>query len=117
MLLLENLSYAYGDNQILTRVNYQFEEGKTYAISGRSGTGKTTLLNLISGIDIDYKGDISLNGDEIKHIKDFNRNNVSIVFQENNLLPYLNIKDNLKQAYKSQDKNTHFRQNKHGHFR
>lgn len=79
-----NLNKSYDDNLILDKVNYRFKKGEFNALVGPSGIGKTSLLNILIGIDEDYSGKII--GME---------KNKSIVFQENRLLENYSIKDNL----------------------
>lgn len=63
--VLENVSFSYGDKQIIDDLNSQFDLTKNYAIIGDSGSGKSTLLNLIGGRLDNYQGSIMLNGEEI----------------------------------------------------
>ena len=50
---IKDLCYKYErtDKFVLNNINYKFEKGKFYVITGRSGTGKTTLLSLMSGLE------------------------------------------------------------------
>jgi ABC-type antimicrobial peptide transport system, ATPase component len=106
MIILEtkNLSYSYQDGgmqrQILIDINLSFEKGKMYAIVGKSGAGKTTLLSLLSGLDTITAGDVFFAGKSIQKIgyNNYRRNNVGIVFQNYNLLPYMNAVDNIRVA-------------------
>ena len=84
MIKLNNLSIYYGDNQVLSNINATFESGKHYLIQGKSGLGKTSLLNAILGL-IKYEGTIE---------KDYSK--VSMVFQEDRLLEHSNVYTNLK---------------------
>ena len=56
---LKNISKSYGDNKVFSDFNCSFEYGKTYCIMGKSGCGKTTLLNIILGLVKPDSGDIS----------------------------------------------------------
>lgn len=77
---IENLTFGYNDNLIFKDFNLEVEPGKITAILGKSGIGKTTLLNLISGIiPSKHKVDVP----------------TAIAFQENRLVPYLTVKENL----------------------
>ena len=73
ILSIQNASYRYSDAEedeyALKDVSYDFEKGKIYAIRGRSGTGKTTLLSLISGLERCTEGTIIFDG---KNLKDIN---------------------------------------------
>ena len=61
---LENISYAYDEQQILKDISLQVEAGQVVAILGPSGVGKTTLFNLIAGILEVQSGRIVLDGQE-----------------------------------------------------
>lgn len=87
---------------------WQVESGKKVFLHGRSGEGKSTLLNLISGIESRYSGKIQVLGQELEKMsqrqKDtFRANNLGIIFQQFNLLPYLTAEQNivLAQQFKS----------------
>lgn len=97
---IEDLSYSYdnGKKMVLDKINYEFEKGKTYAIVGKSGTGKTTLLSLMSGLDIPMSGKILYNGIDISKINEnkYRSNNVGVIFQSLNLLPHLTALENVE---------------------
>jgi NitT/TauT family transport system ATP-binding protein len=84
MVNIKNLSKSYGEINIFKNFNLSFEKNKTYVILGPSGIGKSTLLNMIAGIDKDYTGEISVNS-----------KNISYVFQEDRLLPWLSVEENI----------------------
>lgn len=65
MISINNLSKSYGKNQVLSKINLQFEKGKIHGIVGKNGAGKTTLFNCIAGLE-DYVGTID---SEFKKIK------------------------------------------------
>lgn len=78
----------------------QIETGKKVFLYGRSGEGKSTLLNLISGIENRYSGSIQVLGQDMAKLsqrkKDsFRANNIGIIFQQFNLLPYLSAEQNI----------------------
>ena len=101
ILSIQNASYRYSDAEedeyALRDVSYDFEEGKIYAIRGRSGTGKTTLLSLISGLERCTEGNIIFDGKDLKDINlDYYRSHeIGIVFQSYNLLPYMTVSENI----------------------
>ncbi len=101
ILKIDDVSYRYKDAKkdeyTLKNVNYEFELGKTYAIKGKSGTGKTTLLSLISGLENKYEGNIFYKNENLKKINlDKYRNTyVGIIFQSYNLLPHLTALENI----------------------
>lgn len=101
ILSIENASYRYSDAEIdeyaLKNVSYDFEEGKIYAVRGRSGTGKTTLLSLITGLERCTEGKIVFDGCDLKDINldKYRSQKIGIVFQSYNLLPYMTASENI----------------------
>ena len=101
ILSIQHASYQYSDAEegeyALKDVSYDFEAGKIYAIRGRSGTGKTTLLSLISGLERCTEGDIIFDGKNLKEMNlDYYRNHeIGIVFQSYNLLPFMTASENI----------------------
>lgn len=105
ILELKDLTYSYPnaeyvnlEDKILSSVNYEFEEGKFYAIVGKSGTGKSTLLSLLAGLDEPKKGDVLFKEHSLEDIgySDYRKNNISIVFQNYNLIDYLTPMENVR---------------------
>ncbi|MDT2604025.1 ABC transporter ATP-binding protein [Enterococcus dongliensis] len=100
-LATKDLSYWYENNgPLFENVNLTFEKGKMYAILGTSGSGKTTFLSLIAGLDTPKSGEILYEDSSLKKIglREYRRKDVSIVFQAYNLLPYLSAVDNVVTA-------------------
>jgi len=101
ILSIQNASYRYNDAEkdeyALKDVSFDFEKGKIYAIRGRSGTGKTTLLSLISGLERCTEGKIIFDGKDLKNINlDYYRSHeIGIVFQSYNLLPFMTASENI----------------------
>ena len=101
LLSIQNASYRYSDAEkdeyAIKNVSYDFEKGKIYAIRGRSGTGKTTLLSLISGLERCTEGKIFFDGKDLKDINlDYYRSHeIGIVFQSYNLLPFMTASENI----------------------
>jgi len=101
---LENLSKSYQEGEhtrvVLRNVNAAFAKGEFVAILGKSGTSKSTLLNLISGIDRADSGTIWLNGQNLTALDErqrtlFRRHNIGFVFQFFNLIPTLTVWENV----------------------
>ena len=97
---IENLSFSYdgGKTMVINGIDYEFEKGKTYAIIGRSGTGKTTLLSLMAGLEKPTGGKIIYDGNDISKINEdeYRSKNVGVVFQSFNLLPHLTALENVE---------------------
>ncbi len=101
ILSIQNASYRYKDadknDYALKNVNFDFEAGKLYAIRGRSGTGKTTLLSLISGLERCVEGEILFDGKSLKkmNLDKYRNRDIGIVFQSYNLLPFMTTLENI----------------------
>lgn len=101
VLQVENLGYWYtNERPLFQQVNLTFEPRKMYAILGTSGSGKTTFLSLLAGLDQPKEGQITYQGESLKQIglQNYRKNRVSIVFQAYNLLPYLSAVENVLTA-------------------
>lgn len=95
-------SYTEGGNvrKVLENVSINFCEGEFTAILGKSGTGKTTLLNIISGIDKPDSGEVLVEEKSLTEMDDlertlFRRRNIGFVFQFYNLIPTLTVWENV----------------------
>ncbi len=95
-IILKNVSFGYKDKNVLNEINMNIPRGKRVALVGLSGSGKSTITNIIARFFDDYKGVIKINNENIKnlHLKDL-RNNLSIVTQETVLFNDT-IKNNIK---------------------
>lgn len=105
MLQLKDIkkSYTTGDfTQVaLNNVSLNFRKSEFVAILGTSGSGKTTCLNVIGGLDNYDSGDLIINGKSTKDFKDsewdaYRNNSVGFIFQSYNLIPHLSIVDNVE---------------------
>ena len=92
----------FGGNQVeaLKNINFSIEEGEFVAIMGESGSGKTTMLNLLAALDTPTSGEIYLDGTNFSKIKEkeraaFRRSNLGFVFQDFNLLDTFSMEDNI----------------------
>ena len=94
--------YGSGDTEVkaLDGVNLSVEKGKFVAIVGTSGSGKSTLLHMLGGLDRPTGGSVTVDGKEIFGLKDealtiFRRRKIGFVFQSYNLVPMLNVYENI----------------------
>ncbi|USS84932.1 ATP-binding cassette domain-containing protein [Fructilactobacillus myrtifloralis] len=103
-LQLQDIHKSYQvDHQefhVLNGINLAFERGEFVSILGESGGGKTTLMNIIAGLDSQYTGDVLLNGkslkrDTAKELDQYRRSTIGFVFQSFNLISHLTIRDNV----------------------
>ncbi|WP_313961814.1 ABC transporter ATP-binding protein [uncultured Parvimonas sp.] len=99
-LEIKNVTYSYANSKekVLSLVNQSFELGKFYAIIGKSGTGKSTLLSLMAGLDKPNNGEILFNNENIEKTgySNHRKNNISLVFQNYNLIDYLSPLENIR---------------------
>lgn len=93
MLKLEDISVKLGDFQ-LNNINLELEKGDYYVLLGKSGVGKTVLLEIIAGLIKPDAGQIFLNKENITNNKIQNRK-VGIVFQDYSVFPHLTVKQNI----------------------
>ncbi|WP_350454637.1 ABC transporter ATP-binding protein/permease [Slackia heliotrinireducens] len=107
MLELKNIKkdYVSGDTtvQALKGVSLQFRDSEFVAILGQSGCGKTTLLNIIGGLDQYTSGDLVINGTSTKKYMDrdwdsYRNHSVGFVFQSYNLIPHQTVLANVELA-------------------
>ncbi|MDR0200101.1 MAG: ABC transporter ATP-binding protein [Streptococcaceae bacterium] len=101
-LKIENLTYTYGlaEDYLFREVNEEFNPGTMYAILGQSGSGKTTFLSILAGLDTPKGGKILLDDKEIKrsNLTKYRQQSVSTVFQAYNLLSYMTAFQNVETA-------------------
>ena len=99
-LEIKNVTYSYANSKekVLYLINQSFELGKFYAIIGKSGTGKSTLLSLMAGLDKPNSGEILFNNENIEKTgySNHRKNNISLVFQNYNLIDYLSPLENIR---------------------
>ncbi|NOQ26424.1 MAG: molybdenum ABC transporter ATP-binding protein [Bacteroidales bacterium] len=97
IIKFESVEYTLGNNHFY----YDFEINSSLTgIFGASGAGKTTLFNLLSGVDLPVKGKIKLDNEILvdidqNHVTQGKNRNIGYVFQENHLFPHLSVKKNL----------------------
>lgn len=109
ILNIKNVTYSYGNSKdkVLSSVNQKFDVGKFYAIVGKSGTGKSTLLSLLAGLDKPQTGQVLFKNEDIekKGYSNHRKNNISLVFQNYNLIDYLNPIENIRLVNKNASNN------------
>lgn len=104
ILRVEGLTKTYGSDETevmaVNEVSFEVEEGEFVAIVGASGSGKSTLLHLIGGVDRPTTGKVYIGGKDIYEMSDdqlaiFRRRQVGIIYQFYNLIPILNVVENI----------------------
>jgi sulfonate transport system ATP-binding protein len=90
-VLLDGLSKAFGDRQVLSHLRLAIPAGQFLAIVGRSGCGKSTLLRLITGLDRPSSGKIAIDGKEVVELQP----TVRLLFQDARLLPWQRVIGNV----------------------
>ncbi len=101
---MENLSKTYGkgENKVVAidNISFSIQKGEFVAIVGASGSGKSTLLHLIGGVDRPTSGKVFIDGKDIYQMSDdnlaiFRRRQVGLIYQFYNLIPILNVEENI----------------------
>ncbi|HJO93767.1 MAG TPA: ABC transporter ATP-binding protein [Victivallales bacterium] len=98
MLKLESISKKF-PNFELQNINLNIEEGEYFVLLGKSGSGKSLILELISGLQVPDKGDIKIHDNSILR-KNIQRRNIGLVFQNHSLFPHMTVKANIFFAVK-----------------
>ena len=104
-LQISDLEKSFGEGEarqeVLRGVNFTVTKGEFCVLLGPSGSGKSTLLNIIGGIDAPDSGYIAINGDKLEELDEkqltmYRRRHLGYVFQMYNLIPNLNVKENIE---------------------
>ena len=104
ILEVENLNKSYGKGEskvtAVDNISFSVKEGEFVAIIGASGSGKSTLLHLLGGVDRPTFGTVKIKGTDIYKLKNdelaiFRRRNIGIIYQFYNLIPILNVEENI----------------------
>lgn len=108
-LQTKNIGYWYTNNPddyLFKDVNLTFEKGKVYSILDQSGSGKTTFLSLLAGLDSPKTGQIYLDDTDINKsgLTNYRRNAVSTIFQAYNLMTYMTARQNVQTALEISNK-------------
>ena len=105
LIRVQNLMKIYnpGENEVraLDDVSLDIGQGEFVAIIGQSGSGKSTFLNVIGGLDTVDSGSIRVDGKEIvglsqEKLSDYRRDNLGFIFQFYNLVPNLTVRENIQ---------------------
>ena len=104
ILKVENLTKIYGKGNTkvvaLDNVSFSVQKGEFVAIVGASGSGQSTLLHLLGGVDRPTSGKVYVEGKDIYSLNDdklsiFRRRHVGLIYQFYNLIPILNVEENI----------------------
>ena len=104
ILEIKGLKKVYGAGEArveaLKGIDMQVERGEFVAVVGASGSGKTTFLNMVGALDVPTEGQILVDGKELGRLTDdeltvFRRRKIGFIFQQYNLIPMLNVWENI----------------------
>lgn len=104
ILKVENLckTYGKGDTEVkaLDHISFSVEKGEFVAIVGASGSGKSTLLHILGGVDRPTSGKVYVGGEDVYQLNEtnlaiFRRRQVGLIYQFYNLIPILNVAENM----------------------
>ena len=99
LLIISNLSFSRGNKQIFSAFNMECSSEKPTLVLGENGIGKSTLLNLIAGIEVPDSGSINFNGclyqEGSKSIVDTENRKIGFIFQDFGLFAHLTVRQNI----------------------
>ncbi|MEY8330905.1 ATP-binding cassette domain-containing protein [Lachnospiraceae bacterium 48-33] len=99
VLSIKNISYQYEGTRksILKNISADFESGKVYVLMGKSGAGKSTVLSLISGLDLPTGGEILFEGKSLRQLDrdEYRAKSIGVIFQGYNLLTNATALENI----------------------
>jgi len=98
ILSLKNITKNFGKTEVLKEINIDLNEGEILTILGASGSGKSTILNLIAGFEKPTSGTIGIYEKIVSSNEEFmepHERNVGFVFQNYALFPHLNVFKNI----------------------
>ena len=103
LLEVKNVSKIYGDLHALKEVSFQVRKGEWVAIMGSSGSGKSTMMNIIGCMDKPSIGEVILDGQDItkesqNSLTKIRREKIGLIFQQFHLIPYLTALENVMVA-------------------
>lgn len=109
MIKASNISHFYGKEKTLNNINLKIKKGDFISLIGESGSGKSTLLSILSTLLKATKGDVFIDGEntkEIKNINNFRKGSIGFIFQFHYLINYLTVKENIQIANEKASKET-----------
>lgn len=94
---MQNIYKAFGSNQVLTGVNFELLDGEVHALMGENGAGKSTMMNVLTGLHSRDKGTITIDGKEtyFKNPKEAEQKGITFIHQELNIWPDMTVLENL----------------------
>lgn len=95
-ILLDDVSFSYGECKVLSHINYYFEKGKKYIVLGESGCGKSTLLQLLTRLNIPESGTIRMDGMDINCINEADYANIVCCIPQEPFLYDATLEENVK---------------------
>ena len=103
MIRLEGITKSFGSLQVLRGIDLEIKKGEVVSIVGPSGAGKTTVLNILGGMDQATSGEVLVDGRNIarynsRQLTGYRRNDIGFVFQFYNLVPNLTALENVELA-------------------
>ena len=101
MLEIKNITVNYESRPLFTNLSLTIQRGEIVALTGPSGSGKTTLLRCIAGLEVMDAGTILLNNNDITN-RPAHKRQIGLVFQDNQLFPHLNVRQNVGYSLKIQ---------------
>ena len=107
ILEVEHISKSFNKTPVLKDVGFNLEKGQAVSIIGSSGSGKTTILRMLAGLEHQDSGDICINGNVVNDLPSSQRG-IGFVFQNYALFPYLTVYDNIAYGFKIQKKDKKF---------
>ncbi|RPJ99646.1 sugar ABC transporter ATP-binding protein [Priestia endophytica] len=94
---MNGIHKAFGTNQVLSGVNFELKEGEVHALMGENGAGKSTMMNILTGLHKRDQGTIFIDGKEtyFKSPKEAEQYGIAFIHQELNVWPDMTVLDNL----------------------
>ncbi|SMN16953.1 Ferric iron ABC transporter, ATP-binding protein [uncultured Candidatus Thioglobus sp.] len=99
MLSVNNLSVNFGEQEVLSNFNLDLKQGEIFALLGKSGSGKSTALRFIAGLEQANNGSVEIDGVQLsvdgEHSVQPELREIGMVFQDYALFPHMNIEKNI----------------------
>jgi sulfate/thiosulfate transport system ATP-binding protein len=93
-VIVESLSKKFGETVVLENINFEVKEGETIVLLGASGSGKTTILRIIAGLETPDAGSIILHNKDVTNLPSRERG-VGVIFQSYALFPKMTVEQNI----------------------